>query len=176
MCTGLSKDCVAHIPPNFLGVAHCKVIRCILTYRYGWAVNDRGELFGQVARKPLQYSCGGEGVERGGVGRREGGAHNETEEYVDSHRERYTHTQYTHTQHTHITHTQHTHTTQPHTHTSTQHTTTTQNHKHSHTHTQPHTQRTDTTTQPHTQPHTTTHTTTHTQHTQTHTHTHNHHT
>ena len=54
MCTGLSKDCVAHIPPNFLGVAHCKVIRCVLTCRYGWAVNDRGELFGQVARKPLQ--------------------------------------------------------------------------------------------------------------------------
>ena len=39
----------------------------------------------------------------GGGGRREGGAHNETEEYVDSHREihTHTHTQYTHTYNTH---------------------------------------------------------------------------
>ena len=53
ICTGLSTDCVVHIPANLPGVAHCKVIRCDLTYRYGWAMNDRGELFGQVARKRL---------------------------------------------------------------------------------------------------------------------------
>ena len=50
VCTGLCKDCVAHIPPNFPGVAQCKVITCSLTYRYGWG-NGCG--VGQVARKWL---------------------------------------------------------------------------------------------------------------------------
>ena len=73
MCTGLSKDCVAHIPPNFLGVAHCKVIRCVLTYSYGWAVNDRGELFGQVARKRYNKVAWGGWVAGMGGGRGGGG-------------------------------------------------------------------------------------------------------
>ena len=55
MCTGLSKDCIAHILPNFPDVTHCKVIRCGLTYPYGWAMNNCDELFGQVARKLLGY-------------------------------------------------------------------------------------------------------------------------
>ena len=42
----------------------------------------------------------GEGGGGGGGGEREEGAHNETEEYMDSHREIHTHTQPTHTHNT----------------------------------------------------------------------------
>ena len=116
---------------------------------------------------------------RGVGGGREGGAHNETEEYVDSQRD--THTQHTHKTHTHNTHTHTTHVhntqthTQPHTQHNHTHTTTTQNHTHTqHNHKQPHTHNTQPHTQPHTHNHThshhnTTHTTTHTATTQNHT-------
>ena len=57
---------------------------------WGYWVGGRGEVWGGVG--------GGVGW---GRGRREGGAHNETDEYVDSHRERYIHSTHTHTHTTH---------------------------------------------------------------------------
>ena len=49
---------VTHTPPNFPGVAHYKIIRCGLTYCYGWAMNDRSELFGQIARWGSSFFSG----------------------------------------------------------------------------------------------------------------------
>ena len=104
MCTGLSKDSAAHIPPSFPGVAHCKVITCGLTYLYSWGI---GQGAGQSLKNGWAHRYnkvrGEREREGGGGGVREGHIMRQRNTWIVTERETDTHTHntYTHTQHKH---------------------------------------------------------------------------